>query len=158
MLTRLGNVIENLHGEIEDCLYALRELHDILIESDISPFEVNHSGLIKAMLNFLASDSGLVARDTRLRLFMHVFVGLPYDQSYVGPIKILSSSFNAFVTKLNACVTQLEQFPVKVHDFPAGVGGRSNTSALKFFNTHQLKVSLLICNFFLFCFIIYIFF
>lgn len=56
-------------------------------------------------------------------------------------VKFNPSSFFAFVTKLNGCVTQLEQFPVKVHDFPAGVGGRSNTSALKFFNTHQLKVS-----------------
>lgn len=32
----------------------------------------------------------------------------------------------------------MEQFPVKVHDFY----GRSNTSALKFFNTHQLKCNL----------------
>lgn len=53
-----------------------------------------------------------------------------------------SGSFGAFVAKLNGCVTQLEQFPVKVHDFPAGPGGRSNQSALKFFNTHQLKCNL----------------
>lgn len=63
-------------------------------------------------------------------------------------VKFNPSSFFAFVTKLNGCVTQLEQFPVKVHDFPAGVGGRSNTSALKFFNTHQLKVSFLFIEFF----------
>lgn len=57
--------------------------------------------------------------------------------------KAYPASFSAFVAKLNGCVTQLEQFPVKVHDFPTGSGGsRSNTSALKFFNTHQLKVSL----------------
>lgn len=31
---------------------------------------------------------------------------------------------------------------MKVHDFPAGTGGRSNQSALKFFNTHQLKCNL----------------
>lgn len=56
--------------------------------------------------------------------------------------KAYPASFSAFVAKLNGCVTQLEQFPVKVHDFPTGSGGsRSNTSALKFFNTHQLKVS-----------------
>lgn len=55
--------------------------------------------------------------------------------------KSYPESFGAFVAKLNGCVTQLEQFPVKVHDFPTGSGGsRSNTSALKFFNTHQLKV------------------
>lgn len=59
-------------------------------------------------------------------------------------------AFGALVAKLNSCVAQLEQFPVKVHDLPAGSGaGRGGTSALKFFNTHQLKVLrkiLLICN------------
>jgi E3 ubiquitin-protein ligase TRIP12 len=51
-------------------------------------------------------------------------------------------AFGALVAKLNSCVAQLEQFPVKVHDLPAGSGaGRGGTSALKFFNTHQLKVS-----------------
>lgn len=49
--------------------------------------------------------------------------------------------FSALVSKLSGCVSQLEQFPVKVHDLPAGTGtGRAGTSALKFFNTHQLKV------------------
>lgn len=53
-------------------------------------------------------------------------------------------AFGALVAKLNSCVAQLEQFPVKVHDLPAGSGaGRGGTSALKFFNTHQLKV---LCN------------
>lgn len=53
-------------------------------------------------------------------------------------------AFGALVAKLNSCVAQLEQFPVKVHDLPAGSGaGRGGTSALKFFNTHQLKVRLL---------------
>lgn len=53
-----------------------------------------------------------------------------------------SGAFGALVAKLNSCVAQLEQFPVKVHDLPAGSGaGRGGTSALKFFNTHQLKVS-----------------
>lgn len=51
------------------------------------------------------------------------------------------TSFSTIVNKLNSCVTQLEQFQVKVHDFPATADTRSNTSALKFFNTHQMKVS-----------------
>lgn len=42
----------------------------------------------------------------------------------------------ALVAKVNACVSHLEQFPVRVHDLPA----RPATSALKFFNTHQLMV------------------
>lgn len=40
-------------------------------------------------------------------------------------------------------MSQLEQFPVKVHDLPATSGaGRGGTSAIKFFNTHQLKCNL----------------
>lgn len=70
-------------------------------------------------------------------------VSFVLSYSYSGPVPVLRpSSFSAFVAKLNGCVTQLEQFPVKVHDFPAGTGGRSNQSALKFFNTHQLKCNL----------------
>lgn len=54
---------------------------------------------------------------------------------------INAGAFGALVLKLNSCVAQLEQFPVKVHDLPAGSGaGRGSVSALKFFNTHQLKV------------------
>uniref|UniRef100_A0A336LPI2 E3 ubiquitin-protein ligase n=1 Tax=Culicoides sonorensis TaxID=179676 RepID=A0A336LPI2_CULSO len=143
ILSRLKNAIQRLDGDFNDCLFALQELRNILIESDISPFEVNHSGLIKSMINFMTSDSAIVNRDDRIRAFLHVFAGLPLKGSYSGTIQQIDpSSFSAFVAKLNGCVTQLEQFPVKVHDFPSGMGGRSNTSALKFFNTHQLKCNL----------------
>lgn len=145
ILSRLTGAIQKLDGHQDECLCALKELRDILIESDISPFEVNHSGLIRAMLNYMANEANqLVERADRLRLFLHVFANLPLDSNFSSSItpSINSNPFSAFVAKLNGCVTQLEQFPVKVHDFPAGVGGRSNTSALKFFNTHQLKCNL----------------
>ncbi|XP_050067815.1 E3 ubiquitin-protein ligase TRIP12 [Anopheles maculipalpis] len=148
ILIRLTDAIRKLDGRKEECLNALQELRDILMESDISPFEVNHSGLIRAMLNYMANNENpLVERAIRLRMFLHVFAGLPVEANYshVGagtPAGMDGAAFSALVAKLNGCVTQLEQFPVKVHDFPAGVGGRSNTSALKFFNTHQLKCNL----------------
>lgn len=145
ILSRLTAAIQKLDGNQVDCLLALKELRDILIESDISPFEVNHSGLIRAMLTYMANDANqLVERADRLRMFLHVFANLPLDANFSSNVSpaINSAPFSAFVAKLNGCVTQLEQFPVKVHDFPAGVGGRSNTSALKFFNTHQLKCNL----------------
>ncbi|XP_067615858.1 E3 ubiquitin-protein ligase TRIP12 isoform X2 [Eurosta solidaginis] len=144
VLNRLTTIIFKLNGNFQDCLDALLELKTILLESDISPFEVNHSGLIKAMLNFMTCEDGVVERDRRLRSFLHVFSGLPLEPlNKVGQMPIIDPvAFNAFVAKLNGCVTQLEQFPVKVHDFPSGPGGRSNTSALKFFNTHQLKCNL----------------
>lgn len=70
-------------------------------------------------------------------LFMFYSVGCGNPQT-LSTATISNSAFSSFVAKLNGCVTQLEQFPVKVHDF----FGRSNTSALKFFNTHQLKCNL----------------
>lgn len=72
-------MIVKLNGNSAECIEALHELQRILIESDISPFEVNYSGLIKAMLNFMAADQGIVSRDDRLRAFLHVFAGLPLD-------------------------------------------------------------------------------
>uniref|UniRef100_A0A8C0PL18 E3 ubiquitin-protein ligase n=1 Tax=Canis lupus familiaris TaxID=9615 RepID=A0A8C0PL18_CANLF len=54
----------------------------------------------------------------------------------------------ALVHKMNNCLSQMEQFPVKVHDFPSGNGTGGSFSlnrgsqALKFFNTHQLKCQL----------------
>lgn len=145
VLSRLTTAIQKL--DTLDNIDALKELRDILIESDISPFEVNHSGLIKAMLSFLASSESVVDRNQRLRNFLHIFVGCPLDwnNSEHLPNDWNPMYMSSLVNKLGGCVSQLEQFPVKVHDLPAGSGtGRGGTSALKFFNTHQLKVILFI--------------
>lgn len=60
-------------------LEALEELRSIVMESDISPFEVNHSGLIQAILQYVTqADSPVMgSRDQRLRTFLHVFSGCP---------------------------------------------------------------------------------
>lgn len=36
----------------------------------------------------------------------------------------------AMVHKMNSCLSQMEQFPVKVHDFPSGNGNGSRSVAL----------------------------
>ena len=47
----------------------------------------------------------------------------------------------SLVTKLMGCFHHLEQFQVKVHDLPGQQSNnRSGSTALRFFNTHQLKV------------------
>lgn len=79
ILSRLTCAIQKLDGNSNDCLLALQELRNILIESDISPFEVNHSGLIKAMISFMSNENGVVARNDRLRAFLHVFAGISLD-------------------------------------------------------------------------------
>lgn len=72
---------------------------------------------------------------------MNVFAGCPLEANVTVFPELNSTWMSALVAKLNGCVSQLEQFPVKVHDLPANSGaGRGGTSALKFFNTHQLKV------------------
>lgn len=152
ILTRLTQSIHKLHHQRDESLSALTELRGILLESDVSPFEVNHSGLIKALLQYLADETATATGATtlsrehsqRLRCFLNVFAGCPLDPSWSGfPPDWNPTPFLALVNKLNGCVSQLEQFPVKVHDLPAGTGtGRAGTSALKFFNTHQLKCNL----------------
>lgn len=57
---------------------ALLELKEIVLTSDISPFEVNHSGLIKSLSVYLTEITlGLDHRNERLRKFLHVFAGYP---------------------------------------------------------------------------------
>lgn len=63
MITRLKLAIEKL--STSKCSEALVELREILMESDISPFEVNYSGLIKALLSYLADLNGHYDREQR---------------------------------------------------------------------------------------------
>ncbi|CAG9576011.1 unnamed protein product [Danaus chrysippus] len=144
---------------------ALHQLRDTLLNNDVSPFEVNHSGVLGALLQFLTgsdpdnereaegegrdSAEQVAACEERLRLFLHVFADMPLvpddsewssRASGAGAWSVCSGAapLAALVAKVNACVSHLEQFPVRVHDLPA----RPATSALKFFNTHQLMCDL----------------
>ncbi|XP_029661047.1 E3 ubiquitin-protein ligase TRIP12 isoform X3 [Formica exsecta] len=143
VLARLTGAIQRLQSnELDEMLSALTELRDIVLESDISPFEMNYSGLIKALLNYLTTIDAPGNRYDRLRMFWKLFAESTMQQNN-DIMDLHPGAFGALVTKLNSCVAQLEQFPVKVHDLPAGSGaGRGGTSALKFFNTHQLKCNL----------------
>ncbi|CAH1643332.1 unnamed protein product [Spodoptera littoralis] len=152
---------------------ALATLRDTLLHHDVSPFEVNHSGVLGALLQFLTGgdtdgeqsesrdgdgegrEDNVAAAEDRLRLFLHVFADMPLtiDAEWAAGVGALGAvgagssaeggagggaALCALVGKVNACVSQLEQFPVRVHDLPA----RPATSALKFFNTHQLMCDL----------------
>lgn len=129
-------------------LQALRELKSVLMEGDISPFELIHCGIIKKLMHYLThTETGDNDRDARIRRFFHVFLGTPADAntviSFDPTIKLNPTPFSSLVNKLNACISQLEQFPVRVHDIiGTGAGNIRGTSALKFFNTHQLKCNL----------------
>uniref|UniRef100_A0A8C8LXG9 E3 ubiquitin-protein ligase n=1 Tax=Oncorhynchus tshawytscha TaxID=74940 RepID=A0A8C8LXG9_ONCTS len=151
VLQRLCTATQQLSLQMDGGVECLVEICSIVSESDVSSFEIQHSGLVKQLLLYLtsSSDRDLVSRDVRLKRFLHVFYGCPTPG--MEPAGRLEPSENgpllSLVRKMNNCLSQMEQFPVKVHDFPSGNGNGSSHSligsqALKFFNTHQLKCQL----------------
>ncbi|KAM4589448.1 E3 ubiquitin-protein ligase TRIP12 isoform 2-T6 [Fundulus diaphanus] len=147
VLQRLCTATEQLNLQVDGGLECLVEISNIVSESDVSSFEIQHSGLVKQLLLYLTSntDRDLLSRDVRLRRFLNVFAGCPVPG--IDPVGRLDATNNSaylgLVHKMNSCLSQMEQFPVKVHDFPSGNGnGSRGSQALKFFNTHQLKCQL----------------
>ncbi|XP_072263782.1 E3 ubiquitin-protein ligase TRIP12 isoform X3 [Pyxicephalus adspersus] len=147
VLQRLCNATEQLSLQVDGGVECLVEIRSIVSESDVSSFEIQHSGFVKQLLLYLTSKSekDIVSRDIRLKRFLHVFFGSPLPgEEPLGRIDPTDSGhLLALVHKMNNCLSQMEQFPVKVHDFPSGNGtGSRGSQALKFFNTHQLKCQL----------------
>ena len=62
-----------LKQDLDEMFSALTELRDVVLESDISPFEMNHSGLIKALHNYLTTMDAPGHRYDRLRMFWKLF-------------------------------------------------------------------------------------
>merc|ERR1719410_2827726 len=171
ILRRLSAQVDHLAKKPRDGERCLREIQSILVENDISPFEVTQSGLVPSLLSYLTkpdSNSGQgeasssvshshhsttpttgsqdheVMRMTRVRTFLTVFMGCSKSaDSDELPDPDSVSNFTMLVTKLNACVNHLEQFPIKMYDVANGPPGvRSAGSTLKFFKTYHLKCSL----------------
>lgn len=147
VLQRLCTATEQLNLQVDSGVECLEEMSSIVSESDVSSFEIQHSGLVKQLLLYLTSNSerDTISRDERIKRFLHVFFDCPIPGQ--EPLGRLDPTENgpllALVHKMNNCLSQMEQFPVKVHDFPSGNGnGSRGSQALKFFNTHQLKCQL----------------
>lgn len=144
LLNKLCASVDELKPEAESNIDILQSIADILTESDVSAFEILHSGLVGKLLAFLTSSSGQ-NREVRLKHFLHVFLKCSLPDG--PPMKQLELSvappYISLVSKVNGCISHLEQFPVKVHDLPGVEGtGSRGSQALKFFNTHQLKCQL----------------
>ncbi|XP_026086859.1 E3 ubiquitin-protein ligase TRIP12-like isoform X3 [Carassius auratus] len=147
VLQRLCTATEQLNLQVDSGVECLEEISTIVSESDVSSFEIQHSGLVKQLLLYLTSNSerDTISRDERIKRFLHVFFGCPIPgQEPLGRLDLTENGpLLALVHKMNNCLSQMEQFPVKVHDFPSGNGnGSRGSQALKFFNTHQLKCQL----------------
>ncbi|KAA0714672.1 E3 ubiquitin-protein ligase TRIP12 [Triplophysa tibetana] len=147
VLQRLCTATEQLSLQVDSGAECLEEISNIVSESDVSSFEIQHSGLVKQLLLYLTSNSerSTISRDERIKRFLHVFFGCPIPgQEPLGRLDLTENGpLLSLVHKMNNCLSQMEQFPVKVHDFPSGNGnGSRGSQALKFFNTHQLKCQL----------------
>lgn len=163
ILRRLSAQVDHLTKKPKDGERCLKEIQSILMENDISPFEVVQSGLVPSLLSYLTkpdpevghsahpttpnSTQGQeheVGRMTRVRAFLHVFMGCPRSgESGEEPDPEYATKFGLLVGKLNACLNHLEQFPIKMDDVSTGPPGvRSAGSTLQFFKSHYLKFSL----------------
>uniref|UniRef100_A0A2K5S3F9 E3 ubiquitin-protein ligase n=1 Tax=Cebus imitator TaxID=2715852 RepID=A0A2K5S3F9_CEBIM len=152
VLQRLCAATEQLNLQVDGGAECLVEIRSIVSESDVSSFEIQHSGFVKQLLLYLTSKSekDAVSREIRLKRFLHVFFSSPLPgEEPIGRVEPVGNApLLALVHKMNNCLSQMEQFPVKVHDFPSGNGTGGSFSlnrgsqALKFFNTHQLKCQL----------------
>ena len=60
---------------------CLREISAIVSDSDVSSFEIIHSGLISKLITYLTeptlTHNQRSCRNDRLRIFLHVFAGCP---------------------------------------------------------------------------------
>ena len=164
ILRRLSAQVDHLAKKPRDGERCLREIQSILVENDISPFEVTQSGLVPSLLSYLTKpdfstetsshsqqvttqtqgQDHEVLRMTRVRTFLTVFMGCSKNaETEKLPDIETVTNFTMLVSKLNACVNHLEQFPIKMYDVTSGPPGvRSAGSTLKFFKTHHLKCSL----------------
>lgn len=77
---------------------CLVEISSIVSESDVSSFEIQHSGMVKQLLVYLTSnnDRDLLSRDVRLKRFLHVFAGCPVRDDNMLNYCIMSNIFYDF--------------------------------------------------------------
>jgi len=79
---------------------CLREISSIVSDTDVSSFEIIHSGLITKLSSYLTSsapthDQSSSSRNDRLRLFLHVFAGCPVNSLVTA---VLSQQYCVLVT------------------------------------------------------------
>lgn len=77
---------------------CLVEISSIVSESDVSSFEIQHSGLVKQLLLYLTSntDRDLLSRDVRLKRFLHVFASCPVSHyTHTHSAQVLSHNTSA---------------------------------------------------------------
>ncbi|CAF2098013.1 unnamed protein product [Rotaria magnacalcarata] len=159
IIHRLATAVNTLHvgKDHAENTKALRDIANIITKGDVTPFEMVHSGLITKLFQYLTDHtSSPNDRLDRLKLFLNIFISIPYDNSddcekdlkqfiidlyhtQLNNGKSNQTILSTLICKLHGCINQLEQFPIRVND----VTGRPvHSSALRLISTHQLKCSL----------------
>uniref|UniRef100_A0A671LMX5 E3 ubiquitin-protein ligase n=2 Tax=Sinocyclocheilus anshuiensis TaxID=1608454 RepID=A0A671LMX5_9TELE len=144
VLQRLCTATEQLNLQVDSGVECLEEISSIVSESDVSSFEIQHSGLVKQLLLYLTSNSerDTISRDERIKRFLHVFFGCPIPgQEPLGHLDLTENGpLLALVHKMNNCLSQMFKiFLCHANCYSFVCRG---SQALKFFNTHQLKCQL----------------
>ncbi|XP_066911692.1 E3 ubiquitin-protein ligase TRIP12-like isoform X2 [Clytia hemisphaerica] len=152
ILLKLTSAAKGLTLKGDDDLEALEKIREVLtqdFQEGASAFEMVHSGMVTQLLKYLTENGTKdgSSRASRIKKFLKVFLGLANTDGQSHSFKVNASTkpvLVSLVQKLNLCINQIEQFPVKCQDIPgSGVGGGSRgSSALRFFNTHQIKCNL----------------
>lgn len=85
-------------SQVDGGMECLVEISSIVSESDVSSFEIQHSGMVKQLLVYLTSnnDRDLLSRDVRLKRFLHVFAGCPVRDDNMFNYCIMSNIFYDF--------------------------------------------------------------
>lgn len=70
--------------QVDEGVECLVEISGIVSESDVSSFEIQHSGLVKQLLLYLSSsgERNIVSRDQRIKRFLHIFCGCPVRNTH----------------------------------------------------------------------------
>ncbi|CAI4228739.1 unnamed protein product [Auanema sp. JU1783] len=145
----LSWVAEQLEKRNEDVgTSPINQLYSLLEKDPVSAFEMNHSGVISALHNYLVSEDSdiLPPRKLRLKRFAAVFMHLTADNLRPAGEGGTFAVFESLISKTLASVGQMEQFQVKVNDMGGIATGTSGclrgAQALRFFQSHQIKCCL----------------
>jgi hypothetical protein len=160
VLDRLVDANQELLND--SSLNALKMFSQVLNEVDVSAFELIHSGFTQTLAQFLINPphasqkiknisqvelSFLINNEQKVlnvKKLLNVFCNLPLIETNVDDmtnVDLQTRLYSKLVQKFNSCLAQVENFEVKVHNVPNSIGGSvfGQNSAIKYFNTHQLK-------------------
>jgi hypothetical protein len=133
IINRLASAVDSLHvskDHIENGK-ALRDIANIIAKGDVSPFEMVHSGLITKLFQYLTDDISMPNdRPERLKQFLNIFINIPLENeqdqetnlrqfilelshSQLHQGKIQHHVLSHLINKLQGCINQLEQFPIR---------------------------------------------